>query len=218
MMIFKKGIPRRSFLKGLGATIALPLLDGMVPAFAGALDVTAKPALRVAYVYLPNGIIRDVWLPQTEGPNFEMTPCLKEFASVRNQLVVLSGLDGGPEFVGGHQRGSSMWLTGAEPKKSMNDVHCGVSVDQLLARAFEKETQVPSLELCIEDAAEIAGQSNAGYNAAYTNTIAWRTATQPLFMEHKPRAVFERLFGDGDHGPGGAPRKIAQEPQHSRLR
>jgi hypothetical protein len=198
MMIFNKAIPRRTFLRGLGATVALPLLDGMVPAFASALDVTAKPALRVAYVYLPNGIIRDVWLPQTEGANFEMTPCLKEFANVRDQLVVMSGLDGGPEFVGGHQRGSSMWLTGAEPKKSMNDVHCGVSVDQLLARSFEKETQIPSLELCIEDAAEIAGQSNAGYNAAYTNTIAWRTATQPLFMEHKPRAVFERLFGDGE--------------------
>ncbi len=198
MMIFKKAIPRRAFLKGLGVTVALPLLDGMVPAFASALDVKAKPTMRVAYVYLPNGIIRDVWLPATEGANFEMTPCLKEWAAFRDQMVVLSNLDGGPEFVGGHQRGSSMWLTGAEPKKSMNDVHCGVSVDQVLAREFGKQTQIPSLELCIEDAAEIAGQSNAGYNAAYTNTISWRTATQPLFMENKPRAVFERLFGDGD--------------------
>ncbi|OFW28786.1 MAG: hypothetical protein A3J28_06190 [Acidobacteria bacterium RIFCSPLOWO2_12_FULL_60_22] len=198
MMIFKKAIPRRAFLRGLGATIALPLLDGMVPAFAGALDTAAKPALRISYVYLPNGMIRDSWLPATEGANFEMTPCLKELAAFRNQMVVLSGLDGGPEFVGGHQRGSAMWLTGAEPKKSLNDVHAGISVDQVLAREFGKHTQVDSLELCIEDAAEIAGQSNAGYNAAYTNTISWRSPVMPLFMEHKPRAVFERLFGDGE--------------------
>ncbi len=198
MMIFKKHIARRSFLKGLGASIALPLLDGMVPAFAGALDVSKKSALRVAYVYLPNGMIRDTWQPAGDGPNFEMTPCLKELAAFKNQMVVLSGLDGGPEFVGGHQRGSAMWLTGAEPKKSMNDVHCGQSVDQVLAKEFGKSTQIESLELCIEDAAEIAGQSNAGYNAAYTNTIAWRSPVMPLFMEHKPRAVFERLFGDGD--------------------
>ena len=198
MMIFKKHIARRSFLKGLGATIALPLLDGMVPAFAGALDVSKTSALRVAYVYLPNGMIRDTWQPAGDGPNFEMTPCLKELAAYKNQMVVLSGLDGGPEFVGGHQRGSAMWLTGAEPKKSMNDVHCGQSVDQVLAKEFGKSTQIESLELCIEDAAEIAGQSNAGYNAAYTNTIAWRSPVMPLFMEHKPRAVFERLFGDGD--------------------
>jgi hypothetical protein len=198
MMIFKKHIARRSFLKGLGASIALPLLDGMVPAFAGALDVSKKSALRVAYVYLPNGMIRDTWQPAGDGTNFEMTPCLKELAAFKNQMVVLSGLDGGPEFVGGHQRGSAMWLTGAEPKKSMNDVHCGQSVDQVLAKEFGKSTQIESLELCIEDAAEIAGQSNAGYNAAYTNTIAWRSPVMPLFMEHKPRAVFERLFGDGD--------------------
>jgi len=198
MMIFKKAIPRRTFLRGLGATIALPLLDGMVPAFAGALDTAAKPVVRVAYVYLPNGMIRDVWLPEKDGSDFVLPPTLNEFAALRDQMLVLSNLDGGPEFVGGHQRGSSMWLTGAEPKKSLNDVHCGVSVDQVFAKEFGKQTQLNSLELCIEDAAEIAGQSNAGYNAAYTNTIAWRTPTTPLPMEHKPRTVFERLFGDGD--------------------
>jgi hypothetical protein len=198
MMIFKKAIPRRTFLRGVGATIALPLLDGMVPAFAGALDTTKTPALRLSYVYLPNGIMRDKWLPETAGADFEMTPILQQWAPFRNQMVVLSGLDGGPEFVGGHVKGSSMWLTGEDPKKSLNDVHCGVSVDQIVAKEFGKQTQLESLELCIEDAAEIAGQSQGGYNAAYTNTIAWRTPTMPLPMEHKPRAVFERLFGDGD--------------------
>ncbi len=199
MMNFKKSIPRRTFLRGLGATVALPLLDGMVPAFAGPLDTAAEPALRVGYVYLPNGIMRNEWLPKTVGKNFELTPVLKQWAPFRDQMVVLSGLDGGLEFVGGHVRGSSMWLTGAEPKKSLNDVYCGESVDQILAKELGKGTQLESLELCIEDAAEIAGQSQGGYNAAYTNTISWRTPTMPLPMEHKPRAVFERLFGDGDN-------------------
>ncbi|MSO20546.1 MAG: DUF1552 domain-containing protein [Acidobacteria bacterium] len=198
MMIFKKAIPRRAFLSGVGAAIALPFLDSMVPAFAGALDTAATPALRIGFTYLPNGIIRDQWLPATEGTGFESTPILSQWDKVRDQTLILSGLDGGKEFVGGHVRGSAMWLTGAEPKKSINDVYCGVSVDQMIAREFGKSTQLDSLELCIEDAAEIAGQSQGGYNAAYTNTISWRTPTQPLPMEHKPRAVFERLFGDGE--------------------
>lgn len=198
MMIFNKAIPRRSFLRGMGATIALPLLDSMVPAFAATTDTAGKPALRVGYFYIPNGIMRDVWLPSQEGADFESTPVLQNWAPFRNQMVVLSGLDGGTEFVGGHVRGSSMWLTGSEPKKSLNDVYCGVSVDQVLAKEFGEETQLDSLQLCIEDAAEIAGQSQGGYNAAYTNTISWRSPTTPLPMEHKPRAVFERLFGDGE--------------------
>jgi hypothetical protein len=197
-MIFKKAIPRRTFLKGVGATIALPLLDSMVPAFAATNDAVAAPALRMSYFYIPNGIMRDVWLPEKTGTGFELTPVLKNWAPFRDQMVIISGLDGGPEFVGGHVRGSSMWLTGIDPKKSMNDVHCGTSVDQVVAKEFGKQTQVESLQLCVEDAAEIAGQSQGGYNAAYTNTISWHTPVMPLPMEHKPRAVFERLFGDGD--------------------
>ncbi len=198
MMIFRKSIPRRTFIRGLGATIALPFLDGMTPAFAGPLDTAAKPALRLGYVYVPNGIIRERWLPTKVGTDFEMTDCLQQWAPFRNQLTVLSGLDGGPQFVGGHPRGSGMYLTGVDPKKSLNDVLDGVSVDQAAARELGKQTQVDSLQLCIEDAAEIAGQALGGYNAAYTNTISWRTPTQPLAMEYRPRAVFERLFGDGD--------------------
>jgi len=198
MMIFKKAIPRRIFLRGLGATIALPLLDGMVPALAGPLATEVKRPLRVGYIYVPNGIMRDVWLPRTAGANFEMTPVLKQLAPFRDQLLVLSGLDGGKDEVSGHVAGSSMWLTGAMPKKSLNDVQLGVSVDQVIAKELGKDTQLESLELCIENAAELAGQSSGGYNAAYTNTISWRSPTTPLPCEHQPRAVFERLFGDGD--------------------
>ena len=199
MMIFKKAIPRRTFLRGLGATIALPLLDGMVPALAGPLAAVGKRPLRVGYIYVPNGIMRDVWLPATTGANFEMTSVLKHLAPFRDQLLVLSGLDGAEEdIISGHVAGSSMWLTGREPKKSLNDVHCGVSVDQVIARELGKDTQLESIELCIENAAELAGQSAVGYNSAYTNTISWRSPSTPLPMEHRPRAVFERLFGDGD--------------------
>ena len=198
MMIFNKAIPRRTFLRGLGATIALPWLGSMVPAFAAQSNPAMKSPLRLGYVYVPNGIIREDWLPATAGTQFEETPVLKQWAAFRDQMIVLSGMDGGKQFVGGHVRGSSMWLTGAEPKQSLNDVRSGVSVDQVIAREFGKDTQLESLELCIENAAELAGQSAGGYSAAYTNTVSWRTPTLPLPMEHSPRAVFERLFGDGD--------------------
>ena len=207
MMIFKKAIPRRAFLRGMGATIALPLLDSMVPAFA-ATDAVTRPVLRMSYFYIPNGIIRDAWLPEKTGTDFEPTRVLKNFEDFRNKMAVLSGLDGGTELVGGHVRGSAMWLTGIDPKKSLNDVHCGTSVDQIAAKFFGSATQLDSLQLCIEDAAEIAGQSQGGYNAAYTNTISWRTPVTPLPMENKPRAVFESLFGDGDSTDAAA--RLAQ--------
>ncbi|MEE9161691.1 MAG: DUF1552 domain-containing protein [Candidatus Neomarinimicrobiota bacterium] len=197
-MIFKKAIPRRTFLRGVGAAISLPLLDGMVPALAGPLATEAKRPLRVGYIYVPNGVMRDQWLPATAGANFEMTPVLEQLAPFRDQLLVLSNLDGGPDEVGGHVAGSSMWLTGSTPKRSLNDVHCGVSMDQVIAREFGKDTRLQSLELCIENATELAGQSVGGYSAAYTNTISWRSPTTPVPMEHHPRAVFERLFGDGE--------------------
>ncbi len=197
-MIFKKAIPRRTFLRGVGAAISLPFLDGMVPALAGPLATEATRPLRVGYIYVPNGIMRDQWLPATAGANFEMTPVLQQLAPFRDQLLVVSNLDGGPEEVGGHVGGSSMWLTGSIPKRSLNDVHCGISMDQFIARELGKDVQLESLELCTENAAELAGQSAGGYNSAYTNTISWRSPTTPLPMEHRPRAVFERLFGDGD--------------------
>ncbi len=197
-MIFKKAIPRRTFLRGVGAAISLPFLDGMVPALAGPLATEATRPLRVGYIYVPNGIMRDQWLPATAGAHFEMTPVLQQLAPFRDQLLVVSNLDGGPEEVGGHVGGSSMWLTGSIPKRSLNDVHCGISMDQFIAREFGQNTRLNSLELCIENAAELAGQSVGGYSAAYTNTISWRGPTTPVPMEHQPRAVFERLFGDGE--------------------
>ena len=147
MMIFRKSIPRRAFLRGLGATLALPLLDSMTPAFATALDTGGQPPLRLAYVYVPNGIIRERWLPAKTGADFELTDVLKEAAAFRDQMVVLSNLDGGPQFVGGHPRGSGMYLTGVDPRKSLNELYDGTSVDQVAAKAWAKETAVDSLQL-----------------------------------------------------------------------
>lgn len=200
MMIFKKALPRRTFLRGLGVSLALPMLDAMIPALAA--PATVKIPLRVGYTYSPNGIIRDTWLPQTAGSDFEMTDVLKQWQPFRDQLLIISNLDNGQvENVSGHVGGSSMFLTGMEPNKSLSEIYCGVSVDQVIAAEFGKETPLSSLQVCIENAAELAGQSSGGYSSAYTNTISWSSPTTPLPMEHRPREVFERLFGDGGTDP-----------------
>jgi hypothetical protein len=201
MTVFKKAIPRRTFLRGVGAAMALPFLDGMVPAFAGPLDTTLKPIKRLSYIYVPNGIMMDKWTPATVGPlPSSLPPVLNELAAFRDQMVVISGLDGGPEIEGmggGHPRATAMWLTGVDPKRSDYEPQTGISVDQIAARELGKQTQLASLELGTENAAEVVG-AISGYASAYVNTIAWRTPTTPLPVEHHPRAVFERLFGDGD--------------------
>lgn len=200
MMITKKSLPRRTFLRGLGTTLALPFLDAMVPAFGA--TVGSKPAVRLAYVYVPNGIIMKGWTPAAEGANFEFMPIMKALEPYREQLVVLSGLaqvqgralgDG----AGDHARAGATWLTGVHPKKTEVDIHAGVSADQIAAREFGKVTQLGSLEVGLESPA-LAGNCDSGYSCAYTNTIAWRTPTTPLPVEVNPRALFERLFGDGE--------------------
>ena len=201
MMVFKKAIPRRMFLRGVGATLALPLLDSMVPAFARPINGVTKPAKRLSYIYVPNGIMMDKWTPAATGPLSEtLPPVLNQLSSFRDQMLVISGLDGGPTIEGmggGHPRATAMWLTGVDPKKSDYEPETGISVDQVAAKEFGKETQLASLELGTENAAEVVG-AISGYASTYVNTIAWRTPTTPLPVEHRPRAVFQRLFGDGD--------------------
>ena len=198
MIIFKKAIPRRTFLRGLSASVALPMLSAMFPALADPKDPISKMPLRAGYVYTPNGILRDAWAPKSVGANFEMSDLLKQWEPFRDQLLVLSHMDNGAsESVSGHSGGSSMFLTGIEPNKSLSEIHCGISADQVIAAEFGKHTPLSSLQLCIENGAEMAGQSAAGYSSAYTNTISWASPTTPLPMEHRPREVFERLFGDG---------------------
>src|SRR5580700_1990718 len=201
MMITKKALARRTFLRGLGTTIALPMLDSMIPAMAATKDLR-KPPIRLGFIYVPNGIIQKDWLPKTEGAGFEFLPTMKPLEPFRARLLVLSNLaqvngralgDGGGE----HARAGATWLTGVHPKKTQGvDIRAGVSADQLAAKEMAKSTQFASLEIGIEEPF-LAGSCDAGYSCAYTNTISWRSPTTPNPVEISPRAVFERLFGDG---------------------
>jgi hypothetical protein len=205
MLILKKAIPRRTFLRGTGAALALPLLDAMTPALA---QETKRP-IRMAFMQMPNGIfnLNNEWTPKTEGANFEMTRTLKPVEAFRENMVVLSGLDqqqaaGLDGEVGGdHPRACTAWLTGTHAKMTSGaDIRAGVSVDQIAAREFGKHTQLASLEVGLESA-EIVGACESAYGCAYYDTIAWRNETTPLPMENRPRALFERMFGDGGTDP-----------------
>ena len=195
MMIFKKAIPRRTFLRGVGATLALPLLDGMVPAFGA---TAAKPAVRMSFIYGPNGRIMSKWTPATEGAAFAMTPTLEPLAPFRDRLLVLSGLNikaadaVGNEPGGVHARPCAAFLTGIHPKPGGA---MGISADQVAARELGKHTQLGSLELSM-DSADVLGAADGAYSDAYTKTISGRGPTTPLPMEDNPRKVFERLLGE----------------------
>ena len=201
MIVTRKHLQRRSFLKGTGVMLALPFLDAMVPAFA-AKSAASSPT-RMGFVYVPNGIIDTGWLPKGEGASFEFNNTMKALEPYREQLLVLSNLaqingrslgDGG----GDHARAGATWLTGVHPKKTEGaDIHSGISADQIAAREFSKSTQFGSLEIGVE-APSLAGGCDSGYSCAYTNTVSWSSPTTPNPMEVNPRTLFERLFGDGD--------------------
>lgn len=203
MMITKKSLHRRTFLRGLGAAMALPLLDSMTPAFASPARNAAGAATRMAFLYVPNGIIMKDWTPATEGAGYEFPRTLKPVEAFRDNLLVLSDLNHNNGFslgdgAGDHARAGATWLTGVHPKKTQGaDIQAGVSVDQILAREFGKQTTLPSLELGLEDN-KLVGNCDSGYSCAYSNTLSWSSPATPLPPEMNPRAVFERMFGDGD--------------------
>jgi hypothetical protein len=198
MIITKKALSRRTLLRGVGTAVALPFLDSMFPA----LTAAPKPPIRIGFVYVPNGIIQKDWLPKTEGAGFEMMRTMSPLEPHRDQIMVLSNLahmnanalgDGG----GDHARAGATFLTGIHCKKTEGaDIRAGVSADQLAAQVLGKQTQFASLELGIDEPF-FAGGCDSGYSCAYTNTLSWRGPTTPNPMEISPRAVFERLFGDG---------------------
>jgi hypothetical protein len=195
MIVLKKAIPRRTVLRGLGASLALPLLDGMVPAFAAQRNTPAHPVRRLGIVYVPNGMMMDSWTPDAVGTGFEFKSVMKPLEPFRDHLLVLSGLQG-VESDGPHARASTRFLTGVASKLSDGpDLHAGVSMDQLAARQHAQHTQLASLELAL-DGRDFAGSCDDGFSCAYTNTIAWSNESTPLPMENNPRVVFERMFGD----------------------
>jgi uncharacterized protein DUF1552 len=201
MMVFKKSIPRRTFLRGAGATLALPLLDAMFPAFATARQTAPLRAMRLSFLAVPNGIIMDRWTPTAIGKAYPITPVLEPLAPFKDRTVVLSGLANNEarklefEIAGDHPRACSSYLTAAHPKMTSGaDIHCGISVDQIAAKELGKHTQLPSLEIGLE--MPMVGACESAYSCVYYNTIAWSGPETPLPMENRPRAVFERLVGD----------------------
>jgi hypothetical protein len=204
MIITKKAIARRTVLRGFGASLALPLLDAMVPAFARR-NAAAAPVIRFGVVYVPNGIMMQHWMPEREGEGFELKSILKPFEPFRDQLLVLSGLKG-VESEGPHARASTRFLTGVPSKRADGaDLQAAVSMDQLIARVQGAHTQLASLELAV-DGRDFAGSCDDGFSCAYTNTIAWSGPSTPLPMENSPRVVFERLFGDSGSTDGAVRR------------
>ncbi len=204
MVISQKALHRRTVLRGLGTTLALPVLDAMVPALARA-QTAAKAPTRLSIVYLPNGIMMDQWTPDTAGTGFKMKPILEPLTPFRDRMLILSGLShnsGGRaragENTGDHARAGASYLSGVHPKKTEGaDTAAGVSMDQIAAKQIGAQNQLTSLELCV-DSPELLGQCEAGYSCAYMNSICWRTPTTPMPMEDRPRVVFERLFGDSE--------------------
>jgi Protein of unknown function (DUF1552) len=199
--VTRRHLSRRTVLRALGASIALPWLDAMQPAFAGAAP--AAPPVRLAFVYIPNGVIPAQWTPAGEGRDFTLSRILKPLEPYREDLLVLSGLahrnaDPLGDGAGDHARAGACYLTGVHPRKTAGaDIHNAVSTDQIAAQALGSHTRLPSLELGCEDSRTV-GSCDSGYSCSYTNTISWRGPTSPLPAETNPRAVFERLFGADD--------------------
>ena len=195
MIITRKAIPRRTVLRGIGAGLALPLLDGMVPAFAAIRNSAAAPVRRFGVFYVPNGMAMKHWTPEADGPGFETTRLLKGIEAYRDQMTVLTGLNGVPSNAGVHASAATRFLTGVTPARTESNLRAGISVDQLIARETARHTQLGSLELAL-DSRDVSGSCDVGFSCTYTNTISWRNETTPLLGENNPRAVFERLFGD----------------------
>src|SRR6185436_12252226 len=203
MFISKKRLPRRTFLRGMGTVVALPMLDAMVPAVARRNLLDLKAPVRMAFVYVPNGIVMNDWTPKTFGRDFAFTRILKPLEAFRDDLLVVSNLDShtgnalgdGP---GDHARAGASFLTGVHCRKTAGaDIQGGVSVDQIAAAKLAGTTRFSSLELGCEDSRTV-GDCDSGYSCAYTNSLSWRTPQTPMPPEVNPRAAFERLFGTED--------------------
>ena len=209
MIITRKCLPRRTFLRGAGATLALPLLDSMVPALSATARTAANPVRRLGFIYFPHGSVswapeeQNTWTPRGKGGPLELSPILQRLEPVKSRTLVLTnmehrnaqgnGTDGNAE----HTRSNASWLSAARPKMTEGaDVRLATTVDQIAARKLCRDTRLPSLELTLENSF-LVGNCDNGYNCVYVNTLSWSSPTTPLPMENNPRMVFERLFGDG---------------------
>jgi hypothetical protein len=208
MFITKMSLSRRTFLRGAGATVALPFLDAMVPAMARA--ATPAGATRAGFIYVPHGADMASWTPASTGVGLDLSPTLKTLEAVKESTVVISNLRRAGGQAEMHAAAACGWLSGAVPKPTEGeDYRIGTTIDQVLARQFGQNSPFPSLEFATEDFTGYVGGCTPGFSCAYMNTISWAAPTTPLPMEINPRVAFERLFGDG--GSGEARRKQLRE-------
>lgn len=199
MIITKKQLSRRTLLKGLGVTVALPFLDAMVPAFAQTSKSAANSKSNFMFVYFPHGAHRAEWTPKSEGANFEFSRILKPLEPLREYVTVVSGLNLAAITVSGHFISNAMYLNGVVPKPDRtSQILAGKTVDQIIAEKFGQETPLPSLEVCTEDISAVGGSCDSGLPCAFANSISWRDTTTPLPMEMDPKVVFSRMFGEAD--------------------
>lgn len=204
-LITKKHLPRRTFLRGLGVTLSLPLLDSMIPAQTPLVKTAAAPQIRLGLCFIPHGAVISNWTPIGDGTDFKLSPTLSPLEPFKDRLAVVTNLahrnaaPAGPGDNGGdHTRSPAVYLNGVHPKRTDGaDIRAGTTIDQIAAQKIGQDTPLPSLELAIEDYSGLVGSCDVGFSCAYMNTISWRTPTVPLPMEINPRVVFDRLFGDG---------------------
>jgi hypothetical protein len=216
MIIAKRSLPRRTFLRGLGAAVALPFLESMAPAMTPLAQSPARSPLRFGGIYLPNGCVMDNWTPKTTDGSLEFKPVLKPLEPFRNQLTVIGNLTrAGGKYSTDHAVSSAGWLTGALAKQTeAEDIRVGISIDQVLAKHIGQETPFPSFEFATEDFSGYVGGCVPGYSCTYMNTISWASETAGLPMEIDPRAAFERMFG---RAGSPADRKVRRTEDRSIL-
>ena len=197
-IVTKKHLSRRSLLRAAGASVALPLLDSMVPALTAQSQTAARAVRRLGFVYVPHGAIMQHFIPADDGPNFAFSPILSPLEPLREHVVVVSNLaHRTADNAGVHSLSPPTWLSGVRPAEKEGNIRGGTTADQIAAVTFGRDTQFPSLELATEDHSNLIGACDGGYSCTYINTLSWRTPTTPLPMEINPRVVFERLFSDG---------------------
>ena len=197
MIITKKALARRTFLRGMGATVALPLLDAMVPSMTALAQTAAAPVRRLGFVYMPMGCDLPRWTPSGEGKLADLSPTLQSLAPVIDQLTVISNLELKNAYPGTHATSNAAFLSAATAKwTESTDYHLGTTVDQVAAQQIGHQTLLPSLELSM-DLLQTVGQCDNGYACVYQNNLSWSSPTTPLPAEAHPRIVFERLFGEG---------------------
>lgn len=213
MIITKKALPRRTFLRGIGTTLALPLLDAMVPSMTAWAATPANPVRRLGFVYMPMGAHMPQWTPAGSGSLGELSPSLRSLASVVDQITVIGNMELRNAYPGTHATSNAAFLSAATAKwTESSDYELGTTVDQVAAKQLGRETRLPSLELAM-DLLHTVGQCDNGYACVYQNNLSWSSPTSPLPAEAHPRIAFERLFGEG----GSSAERLAELRKRSSL-